>query len=288
MNYYRRYVGDYLRDTARLSLLEHGAYTLLLDNYYAEKMPIPLDLNEVYTMVRAMTPGDRQAVKKVLTRYFTKKADGYHNARADREIAKARSAIDQMAEAGRRGAVKRWGTDEGGDVVPHRKADEGDDGVPHRETDGVKDGVTDAGGDATTSHQPPTTKPPSTEPPSTGGNQPLRGLSGAKPDAPVSGRKNGHNGEHARRLRASAIEVLEFLNEKTQRNYQPVAANVDLIVARMKQGATLDDCRAVVAKKCREWAADEKMAPYLRPKTLFNATNFAQYQGEIAPAGGPQ
>ena len=82
-------------------------------------------------------------------------------------------------------------------------------------------------------------------------------------------------------LRKEAIETLTFLNEKTGRTYQPVPANVDMIVARLKEGNTIDDCRAVIAKKCREWGADEKMAQYLRPATLFNRTKFAQYRGEI-------
>jgi uncharacterized protein YdaU (DUF1376 family) len=92
LNYYRRYVGDYLRDTARLSMLEHGAYNLLLDHYYAEELPIPLDMGEVYTMVRAMTPVDRKAVDKVLAKYFSRQADGFHNARADKEIATSKQA----------------------------------------------------------------------------------------------------------------------------------------------------------------------------------------------------
>ena len=82
----------------------------------------------------------------------------------------------------------------------------------------------------------------------------------------------------------AAKEVLDFLNEKTGKSYQPVRANTDLINARLKEGASVDDLRAVVAKKCREWGADEKMSRYLRPATLFNATKFAQYRGELDAA----
>lgn len=110
---------------------------------------------------------------------------------------------------------------------------------------------------------------------------------GPEPDASLS-RVNGHDHGKTRELRRQALEVLIFLNEKTGRAYQPVPANVDMIVARLKDGATVDDLRAVVAKKCREWTCDEKMAPYLRPATLFNRTKFAQYQGELAPAGRQQ
>jgi uncharacterized phage protein (TIGR02220 family) len=82
-------------------------------------------------------------------------------------------------------------------------------------------------------------------------------------------------------FKEQAREVLAFLNEKTGRHYQAVRANLEMIEARLKDGATIDELRAVVAKKCREWTGNEKMAPYLRPATLFNRTKFAQYQGEL-------
>jgi uncharacterized phage protein (TIGR02220 family) len=82
-------------------------------------------------------------------------------------------------------------------------------------------------------------------------------------------------------FKGQAREVLAFLNEKTGRHYQAVRANLEMIEARLKDGATIDELRAVVAKKCREWTGNEKMAPYLRPATLFNRTKFAQYQGEL-------
>jgi len=82
-------------------------------------------------------------------------------------------------------------------------------------------------------------------------------------------------------------EVLEFLNAKTGRAYKPVAANLDMIRNRLKEGYTVSELRQVVAKKCREWGSDEKMAIYLRPATLFNKTNLAQYSGELVVPGSP-
>ena len=96
-------------------------------------------------------------------------------------------------------------------------------------------------------------------------------LSG-KPDDALLEKKNP---------KAEAHEILAFLNEKVGRNYQPVPANIDLIVARLKEGATAGQCRQVIAKKSREWSGDEHMAEYLRPATLFNRTKFAQYVGEL-------
>lgn len=84
-------------------------------------------------------------------------------------------------------------------------------------------------------------------------------------------------------LKKQAMEVLQFLNEKTGRTYRPVDTNLKLIMARLKSGATVMDCRQVIAKKTREWKGDPKMVDYLRPATLFNATKFEQYLGELLP-----
>lgn len=81
--------------------------------------------------------------------------------------------------------------------------------------------------------------------------------------------------------RTEAIEVLNFLNAKAGRAYRPKDATLRPIMARLADGATLKQCRQVIAKKHHEWKDKEGMAEYLRPKTLFNATNFEQYVGEL-------
>lgn len=92
LDYYRKYVGDYARDTARLSMLEHGAYNLLLDHYYAEEKPLPLDRDEIHRIVRAVKPIEEQAITKILETFFYKAADGWHHKRVDAEISKAGQA----------------------------------------------------------------------------------------------------------------------------------------------------------------------------------------------------
>jgi uncharacterized phage protein (TIGR02220 family) len=86
---------------------------------------------------------------------------------------------------------------------------------------------------------------------------------------------------HNELTKSQAIEVLNFLNAKTGRAYRPVEENLKLIMARLKSGASVMDCRQVIVKKTREWKADVKMSEYLRPATLFNATKFEQYMGEL-------
>ncbi len=78
-----------------------------------------------------------------------------------------------------------------------------------------------------------------------------------------------------------AMAVLEFLNAKVGRNYRPVAENMELIIDRLRSGATVTQCRQVIAKKTREWSNDPHMENFLRPATLFNPTKFEQYVGEL-------
>ena len=82
-------------------------------------------------------------------------------------------------------------------------------------------------------------------------------------------------------LRRQARQVLDFLNEKTGRAYRPVDTNLKLIMTRLQSGATVTQCRQVIAKKTRAWQGRVDMAPYLRPATLFNATKFEEYLGEL-------
>lgn len=78
-----------------------------------------------------------------------------------------------------------------------------------------------------------------------------------------------------------AKEVLDFLNRKTGRNFRPVPVHLEMIEARLKEGYSLEDLKAVVAMKVREWLHDEVMTKYLQPGTLFNRSKFSNYVGFV-------
>lgn len=102
-----------------------------------------------------------------------------------------------------------------------------------------------------------------------------------EPVNPLSDKSDGvrlANGKQ--KFKDDAIQVLEFLNQKTGKHYRPLKANLDLIAARLAEGAQVSDCRAVIARQSRKWMGTDSEI-YLRPATLFNATKFAQYTGEI-------
>ena len=108
MNYFELYPGDYLRDTTRLSLIEHGAYLRLLMAYYGEEQPLPADPGELFVIVSAITKADRDAVCKVADRFFPVGDDGCrHNGRADEEIAKARRRIETARANGAKHGPKK-------------------------------------------------------------------------------------------------------------------------------------------------------------------------------------
>lgn len=75
-------------------------------------------------------------------------------------------------------------------------------------------------------------------------------------------------------------EAIEYLNRKTKRNFRCVKANTAPVSARIREGFTLDDVKAVIDRQVRLWLNDPKMNEYLRPATLFAAKNFASYAGQ--------
>lgn len=142
MNYYRRYMADYLSKTANLSLAEHGAYCLLLDYSYLGDGRLPGDQEEIFRMVRAVTSQERQAVTKVLSRFFVLSGDAYENQRVISEVEKARPAI----EAARTNGVK-------GGRPKNNPMGSSEDNPPGSETEPKAK----ASQPLTPNHQPPTT-----------------------------------------------------------------------------------------------------------------------------------
>lgn len=72
-----------------------------------------------------------------------------------------------------------------------------------------------------------------------------------------------------------------YLNEKSKKNFSPTNTSTQAMIrARFNEGRTIDDFKKVIDKKCSQWLKSEKMFDFLRPKTLFNATNFENYLNE--------
>jgi len=103
VNYYRRFPGDYARDTAHLSLTEHGAYALLLDYLYGTQRVLPGNDMGLFRVCGAHTEEEKAAVLSVIRQFFEKTADGYTQSRATEEIKQAESRINAARENGKKG-----------------------------------------------------------------------------------------------------------------------------------------------------------------------------------------
>ena len=86
MNYYERHIGDYLKNTVHLTLLEHGIYTRLLDVYYTREGGIPEP--ETAKLICARTKEEKTALANVLSEFFYLVDGHWLQERCEEEIAK--------------------------------------------------------------------------------------------------------------------------------------------------------------------------------------------------------
>lgn len=103
MNYYKRHIGDYAAATRHLSMLEHGAYTLLMDTYYTGEAPLPADVKATARKCGARTKDEIAAIETVLNEFFVLEDDGWHQKRCDDEIAAMLAKAQTNRDIGRRG-----------------------------------------------------------------------------------------------------------------------------------------------------------------------------------------
>lgn len=244
------YISDYLTDTHYLTALEHGCYLLLIMNYFQTGKSLP-DNDKKLASICKLSEAKFSKVKTVLKELFLISDGQWFHKRIEKEL-------DEMAkksETARVSAMQRWSND-GLNTVNKNDAFAMRTHCERNANAMLSDTDTDTDTETETLF-----------------------MSG-KPD-PEQNLKN-------KTLKTEAITVLNFLNQKTGRNYRPVETNLKMIVARLKSGVSTQDCFCVIAKKSREWKKDEKMEIYLRPKTLFNATNFEQYVGELFKQEEPE
>lgn len=101
MNYYKRHIGDYAAKAGHLSMLEHGAYGLLMDAYYnREEGPTRA---EAIRLARARSTDEVAAVDAVLAEFFTESNGRYTQRRIEDELACYRD----QAQTNKRIAVER-------------------------------------------------------------------------------------------------------------------------------------------------------------------------------------
>ena len=87
--------------------------------------------------------------------------------------------------------------------------------------------------------------------------------------------------------KGNIVEIVTFLNTTCKTAYKDnTPGTVKAINARLDEGNTVDDFKAVITFKHKEWANDPKMRQYLCPDTLFRPSHFEKYLNasrQVAP-----
>lgn len=102
MRHFPHHIGDYAAHTAHLTFVEDAAYHRLLRRYYQDENPLPVDVAAVQRLVGARAKEERTAVETVLREFFVLQEDGWHQSRADQEIAAYLERAETARENGKR------------------------------------------------------------------------------------------------------------------------------------------------------------------------------------------
>lgn len=101
------YIADYLGDTQRLTTEQHGAYLLLMLDYWRSGPPPDDD-----AVLQQITKLERSAWKKhkpALARMFIVTDGAWHHKRIDRELANAATNAERRSIKAKAAAEARWG-----------------------------------------------------------------------------------------------------------------------------------------------------------------------------------
>lgn len=105
MHYYKRNIGDYAKKAGRLSMLEHGAYTLLMDAIY-DRETFPT-LEEALDWAWARDDAEVAAVKFVLSKFFALDGDRYVQKRIQDELDSYKAKAETNARIAKDREAKR-------------------------------------------------------------------------------------------------------------------------------------------------------------------------------------
>ena len=103
------YIGDYLSATSRLTTEQHGAYLLLIMDYW-KNGPLPDD-HSVLAQITRMSNDAWSNASSIVLAFFKHEGKHYHHKRIDAELALAATKKERRVARAKSGAAKRWGND---------------------------------------------------------------------------------------------------------------------------------------------------------------------------------
>lgn len=236
MHYYKLNIADWAKDTSHLTLEEEAVYFRLINHYYDSEQAIPLETHSVIRRLRLR--GHEDLVGDVLEEFFIKTENGWRHTRCDKLVDEYQARVQRNRKNGSKGGRKPKDGDEETQQKPS--------GLPSGFPDGNQ---VDTEKDPTlVNHKPLTT------------NQ--------EPET---------NNKDLMSDKSDAVEVLKHLNKVTGQNFKMTTqSHLSAINARIKDGATVEDCKTVIEFKYNQWKGTEQIQ-YMRPSTLFRPRNFDGY-----------
>jgi uncharacterized protein YdaU (DUF1376 family) len=99
--YMQLYVSDYLADTAHLSAEQHGAYMLLLMNYWQKGKPLD-NTNDRLKHVARLSDDAWASNKEILAEFFLIEGEIWTHPRIEEDLAKVREKSVKASTAGKR------------------------------------------------------------------------------------------------------------------------------------------------------------------------------------------
>ncbi len=100
------YWSSYLADTRRLSTLEHGAYMLLIAEYWQSGKPLPDD-DGVLARVAGLTKAKWLSIRATIAAFFVVADSLWTHGRVEEELQIAQDRYERRSAAGHRGGVAK-------------------------------------------------------------------------------------------------------------------------------------------------------------------------------------
>lgn len=104
--YMQFYVADYLSDTMHLSAQEHGAYLLLIMNYWQRGKALPNDDRRL-SLIARLSSDEWLQMRDSIMEYFVVDGDKLKHPRLEADLEAVQQKQDQAAEAGKASARAR-------------------------------------------------------------------------------------------------------------------------------------------------------------------------------------
>ena len=107
MHYYKFNIADYRKDTSHLTTIEHGIYRQLIDWYYLDEKPIPLETQVVSRRLRLGSDMEFSCLQNVLSDFFKEDKTGWVHKRIEMEVKDYHEQVEKNKNNGKLGGRPR-------------------------------------------------------------------------------------------------------------------------------------------------------------------------------------